>query len=63
MQHAWGDMKIHTKFWSENLNGNDHSKDLETDRKVILEWILGKKCGKVCIEFVWLRMGSSGGLL
>jgi len=31
-----------TKFWSENLKGTDHWEDLGVDRKIILEWILGK---------------------
>jgi hypothetical protein len=31
-----------TKFWSENLKGKDHSEDLGEDRKIILEWLLGK---------------------
>jgi hypothetical protein len=30
------------KFWSENLKGRDHSKDLVVDGRIILEWILGK---------------------
>jgi len=30
------------KCWLENLNGIDHSEDLGIDRKVMLEWILGK---------------------
>jgi hypothetical protein len=30
-----GDM--HTKFWSENLKGRDHSVDIDMDRRIILE--------------------------
>jgi hypothetical protein len=30
---------------------------------IILEWILGKWGGKVLIGFIWLRIGTSGGLL
>jgi hypothetical protein len=26
----------------ENLKGRDHSEDLAVDRRIILEWILGK---------------------
>jgi len=29
--------EIHTKFWSENLKGRDHSEDLAVDGKIILE--------------------------
>jgi hypothetical protein len=31
-----------TKFLSENLKGRDHSEDLGTDGKIILECILRK---------------------
>jgi hypothetical protein len=31
----------HSKFWSENLTGRDHSKGLNIDGK-ILQWVLGK---------------------
>jgi len=29
-------------FWLENLKERDHAEDLDVDRKIILEWILGK---------------------
>jgi hypothetical protein len=28
--------EMHTKFWSENQKGKDHSEDLDLDRKIIL---------------------------
>jgi hypothetical protein len=31
-------------------------------RRIILEWILGKYGGKLCTGFIWLRIGTSGGL-
>jgi hypothetical protein len=31
-----GDDK-HTKYWSENLKGRDHSEDLGIDGRIILE--------------------------
>jgi hypothetical protein len=31
---------------SENLKGRDHSEVLGIDGKIILEWILGEKCGR-----------------
>jgi len=40
MCHAWDTYKMHTKFWSENLKGRDHSEDLGVDGKVISESIL-----------------------
>jgi len=42
---------------------SDHSEELGVDGKIILEWILVKKGGKVWTGFIWLRAGTSGGLL
>jgi len=53
---------MYTKFWSENLEGKDHSGRLGIDGKVILEWILEKQIGKVWTGFIWFRIGISGGL-
>jgi hypothetical protein len=50
---------MHTKFWSENLKGKDHLEELGVDRKVVLKWILGK----VWTGCIYLRLGTSGGLL
>jgi len=33
---------MHTKFWSEDLKGRDHSEDLGVDGKLILVRILGE---------------------
>jgi hypothetical protein len=54
---------MHTTFWSENLKGRDQSEDLGVDGKMILEMILGKYGGKVWTGFIWLRIGTNGGLL
>jgi hypothetical protein len=40
-----------------------HSEDLDIDEKIILERILGKWYEKVWVGFIWLRIGTSGGLL
>jgi hypothetical protein len=53
---------MHTIFWFENLNGKDYLEDLGVDGK-ILEWILGKRGGRVWSGFIWLWIGTSGGLL
>jgi hypothetical protein len=37
---------MHTKFWSENLKGRDHSENLGKDWKIILKRILGKYSAK-----------------
>jgi hypothetical protein len=31
--------------------------------EIILEWMLGKKGGKVWIGFIWLKIGTVGRLL
>jgi hypothetical protein len=31
----------------ENLKGRDHSEDLGLGRRIILEWVLEKQCGKL----------------
>jgi hypothetical protein len=54
---------MHAQFWSENLKERDHSENLGADGKVILEYILGKYGGNVWTGFIWLRIGTSGGLL
>jgi hypothetical protein len=34
--------EMHTKFWSSNLKGRDHSEDEGIDGRIILEWFLKK---------------------
>jgi hypothetical protein len=36
------EMRNRTKFWLDNLKGRDHLEDLGIDRKIILDWIIGK---------------------
>jgi len=54
---------MHTKFWSGKLKEGDHSKDLGVGETIILERILGKQDGKLWTGCIWLRIGTSGGLL
>jgi hypothetical protein len=46
-----------------NLKERDHSEDLGVDGRTILEWILRKQAWGVQTGFIWLRIGTSGGLL
>jgi len=39
MHATW---EMHTKLWSENLTGSEHTEDIGVDDKIILERILGK---------------------
>jgi hypothetical protein len=53
---------MHTNFSPGRLKGRDNSEDLGDDGK-ILEWILGESSGKVWTVLIWLKIGTSGGLL
>jgi hypothetical protein len=46
-----------------NMKGTNHSKDLDVKVRIILEWILEKHGGKLWTSFIWLKLGSIGGLL
>jgi len=41
-----------------------HLENIEVD-KIILKWILNRMtwCGVACFEWVWLKIGTGGGLL
>jgi hypothetical protein len=51
------------KFWSGSVKVKDHSVDLGVYGRIILKGKLEKQCEKVRAEFIWLRIGTSGGLL
>jgi hypothetical protein len=46
----------------ENPEGKNHFEDLDVDGR-LLEWILYKQVGRVWTGFIWLRIGTSVGLL
>jgi hypothetical protein len=46
-----------------NVKGRDHLLDLGMDGRILLECILLKYGGKVWTGCIWLRIGTSGGLL
>jgi hypothetical protein len=48
----------HIVFWLENLKERDHLEDLGIDGKV-LEWILGKCGGEVCVD--WIHLAQDRG--
>jgi hypothetical protein len=54
---------MRTVFWFESLKGRDHLEDVGIDGRIILQRILGKQGGKLWIGCIWLRTGTSGGLL
>jgi hypothetical protein len=50
---------MHTVFWLENLSVRDHSDDLGVDGRILL----GTLDGKMWAGCIWLRIGTSGGIL
>jgi len=38
-------------------------EDLGVDERMIMKWILKKLAGMAWTRFIWLRAGTSGGLL
>jgi len=54
---------MHAEIWFKNLKGRNHSEGLGVAGKTILEWILWKLGGKMWTRCIWLRIGTSGGLL
>jgi hypothetical protein len=52
---------MHTEFSLENLQGRDHLDDLDVGGRILLECILNGR--NAWIGCIWLRIGSSGGLL
>jgi hypothetical protein len=54
---------MHTNFSLENHKGRDHLKNLGVNGNIILEWILGNYDGRVWTGFIWLGIGTSGGIL
>jgi hypothetical protein len=58
-----GEIRMYTKFWSENIKERDHSENPGEDGKIILESILGKQSEKMWTGFIWFRIRTSGGFL
>jgi len=53
---------MHTKFWSENLEGRDHLENVDTYGRLILIWILGSRVGNCWwwgSDYEWLLFGYS----
>jgi hypothetical protein len=49
---------MHTKFLLENLKARDL---ISVDERLILKFFLKTYCGRLFTDFIWLRIGSSGG--
>jgi len=46
----------------EKPEERDHWKDVDVDEKIILKYILKESIEKAWIVFIWLRVGTVGGL-
>jgi hypothetical protein len=46
-----------------NPEGKDHLEDEGVDGRMGSKWILGRLVGWVWSGFIWLRIGTVGGLL
>jgi hypothetical protein len=45
------------------VKGRTYSENLGVDERIVLEWILEKYGMKLWTGFIWLWIGTSGGLL
>jgi hypothetical protein len=54
---------VHIGYWWENQKESDHWKYKDVGGWIILQWIFEGKDGVVWVGLIWLRIGTSGGLL
>jgi len=55
--------EVHKGFWWENLRERNHLEDPNVDGRIVLKWVLKKCVGGTYTGFVWLWIGTRGGLL
>jgi hypothetical protein len=54
---------MHIGYWWEIQKEKDHREDQDVGGWTILKWILEREDGMIGIGSIWLRVGTSGGLL
>jgi hypothetical protein len=54
---------MHIVYCWESQKERDDYEDQDFGGWIILKWILERQVGVVWTELVWLRIGTSGGLL
>jgi hypothetical protein len=52
-QHVWEILETHTKFQPENQKEREHLDNRDVDERIILQWILKRKCRRM-----WTGRGS-----
>ena len=50
-------------LWWGKLRGRDHLEDPGVDDRIILRWIFKKRDVRAYAGLIWLRIGTSGGVL
>jgi hypothetical protein len=55
--------EMHTEFWCRNVKEKTYLEALGENWSIILKWILQTQEGRVGTGFIWLLIGTSGGLL
>jgi hypothetical protein len=63
MYYTWETSEMFANCWTENLKQIYHFEDLDIDGMMTLKRILKKQDGRLWTGFVWLRIGSTNGLL
>jgi hypothetical protein len=63
MQYAGDRRDVQTTFWYENPNERNPKEDSGVYGRITLKWILKKWGGRVSTGLIWLRIGTSSGLL
>jgi hypothetical protein len=54
---------MHIGDWWESRKEGDHWEDQDVGGWTILKWIFERQNGIVWLGLIWLRIGTSGGLL
>jgi len=61
-EHAWDRQETNTIFWFGKLKGRDHFEGLEVGGDNIIMGLV-EVGWEVWTGFIWLRIGTPGGLL